>query len=124
VCRRSTGTRRGRTDLEVDETFTAATATAVEAWETDLGRTAPDGEVNLGDVVFLTTPGDVLGHEAAVGETLDVGSPVLTIGSEQRVIVADVDAIDARGWTPGATVEVEWADTTSTEGTVIGAAGR
>ena len=107
-------------DLDVDETFTADTAAAVEAWETDLGRASPDGVVTLGDVVFLTEPGDVLGHEASVGDTLEAGSPVLTIGSEQRIVVADVDATEAGGWTPGSTVELEWADGTTTEGTVIG----
>jgi hypothetical protein len=113
------------TDLDVDETFTAATATAVEAWETDLGRAAPDGVVTIGDVDFLSAPGDVLGHETAVGDTLDAGTPVLTIGSEQLIVVANVDATDAGGWTAGSTVEVEWVDTTTTtttttEGTVIG----
>jgi multidrug efflux system membrane fusion protein len=107
-------------DLDVDETFTADTAAAVEAWETDLGRASPDGVVTLGDVVFLSEPGDILGHEASVGDTLEAGSPVLTIGSEQRIVVADVDATEAGGWTPGSTVELEWADGTTTEGTVIG----
>jgi hypothetical protein len=106
--------------IDVDETFTAATAAAVEAWETDLGRAEPDGVVTIGDVVFLTAPGDVLGHEAAVGDTLEAGSPVLTIGSEQRIVVADVDATESGGWAPGSTVELEWADGTTTEGTVIG----
>jgi Putative peptidoglycan binding domain len=107
-------------DLDVDETFTADTAAAVEAWETDLGRAAPDGTVTIGDVVFLTAPGDILGHEATVGDTLEAGTPVLTIGSEQRIVVADVDATEAGGWTPGSTVELEWADGTTTEGTVLG----
>jgi membrane fusion protein, multidrug efflux system len=107
-------------DLDVDESFTADTAAAVEAWETDLGRAAPDGVVTMGDAVFLTAPGEVLGHEASVGDTLEAGSPVLTIGSEQRVVVADVDATEAGGWTPGSTVELEWADGTTTEGIVIG----
>ncbi len=107
-------------DLDVDETFTADTAAAVEAWETDLGRAAPDGVVSIGDVVFLTAPGDVLGHEASVGDTLEAGSPVMTVGSEQRIVVADVDATEAGGWTAGSTVDLEWADGTTTEGTVIG----
>ena len=106
--------------LDVDEAFTADTAAAVEAWETDLGRAAPDGVVTIGEVVFLTAPGDVLGHEASVGDTLEAGSPVLTIGAEQRIVVADVDAAQAGGWTPGATVDLEWADGTTSEGTVIG----
>jgi membrane fusion protein, multidrug efflux system len=107
-------------DLDVDESFTADTAAAVEAWETDLGRATPDGVVTLGEVVFLTEPGDVLGHEASVGDTLEAGSPVMTIGSEQRTVVADVDATSAGGWTPGSTVELEWADGTTSQGTVVG----
>jgi Putative peptidoglycan binding domain len=106
--------------LDVDEAFTSDTAAAVEAWETDLGRAHPDGVVAIGDVVFLTEPGDVLGHEASVGDTLEAGSPVLTIGSEQRIVVADVDAAEAGGWTRGSTVDVEWSDGSATQGTVIG----
>lgn len=106
--------------LDVDEAFTADTAAAVEAWETDLGRAAPDDVVTIGDVVFLTEPGDVLGHEASVGDTLEAGSPVMTIGSEQRIVVADVDAAEAGGWTPGSTVDAEWSDGSATQGTVIG----
>jgi membrane fusion protein, multidrug efflux system len=107
-------------DLDVDESFTADTAMAVEAWETDLGRATPDGVVTLGEVVFLTEPGDVLGHDASVGDTLEAGSPVMTIGSEQRTVVADVDATSAGGWTPGSTVDLEWADGTTSQGTVVG----
>ena len=107
-------------DLDVDTTFDAATAAAVKAWETDLGRAEPDGTVTIGDVVFLTAAGDVLGHEASVGDTLQAGSPVLTIGSEQRIVVADIYAVDAGGWTAGDTVELEWADGTTTTGTVFG----
>jgi hypothetical protein len=76
--------------------------------------------VTLGDVVFLSTPGDILGHDAQVGDTLAAGSPVLTVGSEQRIVVADVDATEAGGWTPGAKVKLTWADTTTSEGTVYG----
>jgi hypothetical protein len=107
-------------DLDVDESFTADTAAALEAWETDLGRTTPDGVVTLGEVAFLTERGDVLGHDASVGDTLEAGSPVITIGSEQRTVVADVDTTEAAGWTPGSTVELEWADGTMSHGTVIG----
>jgi hypothetical protein len=106
--------------LTVDESFTAETAAAVEAWETALGRTTPDGTVTIGDVVFLAAPGDVLGHEAEVGDTLEPGSAVLRIGSEQRIVVADVDVTESGGWTAGSTVELEWADTTTSTGTVFG----
>ena len=106
--------------LHVDETFAADTAAAVEAWETDLGRTVSDGVVAIGDVVFLSAPGDVLGHEAAVGDTLDPGAPVLTIGAEQRVVLARVDATSAGGWAAGSVVAIEWADGTTAEGTVFG----
>jgi peptidoglycan hydrolase-like protein with peptidoglycan-binding domain len=108
------------TGLVVDQSFTAETAAAVAAWETDLGRADPDGSVAIGDVVFLTAPGDVLGHDATVGDTLRPGTPVLTLGSEQRILVADVAATEAGGWAPGSTVELEWADDTATTGTVLG----
>jgi peptidoglycan hydrolase-like protein with peptidoglycan-binding domain len=110
-------------DLDVDGSFTTGTAAAVEAWETDLGRAHPDGTVEVGDVVFLSAPGDVLGHDAEVGDTVQPGAPVLTIGAEQRVVVAGVDAAEAGGWAPGSAVELEWADGTTSEGTVF-ATGR
>jgi peptidoglycan hydrolase-like protein with peptidoglycan-binding domain len=106
--------------LTVDEAFTADTAAAVEAWETDLGRTAPDGVVTIGDIVFVSAPGDVLGYEASVGDTLEPGSPVLAVGAEQRVVVAGVESTEAGGWAAGSVVAIEWADGTTAEGTVFG----
>ena len=107
-------------DVEIDGSFSADTAAAVEAWETDLGRANPDGVVTIGEIVFLTEPGDVLGHDASLGDTLEAGSPVMTIGSEQRMVVADVDATEAAGWTPGSSVGLEWSDGTTSQGTVVG----
>ncbi|MDD9372221.1 MAG: hypothetical protein PV358_19015, partial [Acidimicrobiales bacterium] len=79
-----------------------------------------DGVVAIGDVVFLSAPGDVLGHEASVGVTLDPGAPVLTSGAEQRVVLAQVDATSAGGWPAGSVVVIEWADGTTAEGMVFG----
>ena len=106
--------------VSVDETFSPGTAAAVEAWETDLGRRAPDRVVTLGDVVFLSAAGDVLGHEVSVGDLLDPGDPVLSIGAEQRVVLAKIDATDAGGWTAGSVVDLEWADGATSQGTVFG----
>ena len=107
-------------DIVVDRTFTAGTAEAVEAWETDLGRSDPDGVVALGDAVALSSAGDVVGHDAAIGDTVRSGAPVLTIGSERRIIDAAVDVADAPLWTAGTTVALEWADGTTAQGTVSG----
>jgi hypothetical protein len=106
--------------VEVDRSFTTATAAAVEASETDLGRSRPDGVVAIGDVVFVSAPGDVLRHEASVGDTLEPGSPVLAVGADQRVVVAAVDATEAGGWTAGSVVDLEWADGITARGTVFG----
>ena len=106
--------------LTVDGSYTAATAAAVEAWETDLGRAAPDGTVEVGDVVFLDAAGLVLSQEAAVGDALAVGTPVLDVGSVQQVLSGDVDAEEADVWAAGTEVALTWADGAATTGTVLG----
>jgi hypothetical protein len=106
--------------LTVDGEYTAATAAAVEAWESDLGRAAPDGTVEVGEAVFLDGDGLVLGQESAVGDALDPGAAVLEVGSVQQVLTGDVDAEDADVWAAGTDVSLTWADGTGTTGTVLG----
>jgi multidrug efflux pump subunit AcrA (membrane-fusion protein) len=97
-------------DLTIDREFTDATADAVEAWEDDLGHEDPDGIVEPGDVTYLTDTGTIIAQEAAVGETLSSGTPVLTISGASEIVSADVpvDQIDA--WPRGAEVALDWGD--------------
>jgi hypothetical protein len=104
--------------LDVDEDFDAATAAAVREWEEDLGRADPDGIVTVGEVTFLDEPTAVLGHEAAVGDLLEPGDPVLVLGTESRVVESDIVAEDASDWPVGTTVTLDWGDGTTGTGTV------
>jgi peptidoglycan hydrolase-like protein with peptidoglycan-binding domain len=97
-------------DLTVDREFTDATAAAVEAWERDLDREDPDGVVEPGDIVYLTAPGKVIGHDAAVGETLTAGAPVVTISGDAQLVVADVPVAALDAWSRGTAVELRWED--------------
>ena len=78
--------------LDVDETFTTTPWPKSRPWETDLGCMPPTASSTIGDVVFVTAPGDVLGDEASVGDTLEAGSPVLTIGAERDATEAAWDS--------------------------------
>jgi hypothetical protein len=106
--------------LTVDGAYTDATGAAIEAWESDIGRAEPDGTVEVGDVVFVQAPGLVLGQEAAVGDALEAGTPVLVIGSAGQVLVGDVDADRAATWAAGADVDLTWSDGSTSAGTVLG----
>jgi hypothetical protein len=104
--------------ITVDNTFSAGTASAVKRWETTLGRADPDGTVELGDVVYLAAAGTVLSHDAIIGEPLESGTPILTVGSDEQVLSAQIPAGEATGWAPGAAVNLTWADGTTTTATV------
>ena len=56
----------------VDEEFTSSTATAVSAWQEDLGLEAT-GAVELGRVAFLSGPRRVTEVEATLGEAIGSG---------------------------------------------------
>lgn len=104
--------------ITVDNTFSAGTTSAVKRWETAVGRGEPDGAVDVGEVVYLSGPGAVLSHEASVGEPLDRGTAILTVASQERIIVADLPADEAAAWVPGASVDLTWSDGTQTQGTI------
>jgi hypothetical protein len=96
--------------IDVDQDYDATTAARVRDWEEDLGRTAPDGVVTVGEVVLLDEPAAVLGHEAAVGDLLESGDAVVELGAESRVVEADVTAEDAADWPVGTEVALDWGD--------------
>lgn len=106
--------------LTIDEEFTDATADAVRQWEEDLGRPDPDGTVELGDVVFLPEPAEVLRHDATVGDRVGAGDPVLTVAARSDVVKADVALTEASKWVSGAPVELRWPDGTAQPATITG----
>jgi hypothetical protein len=109
----------GYSGFAVDEHFDAATAAAVASWERDLGRADPDGVVTVGEVRLLAEPTTVLEHSAAIGDLLEPDDAVLLLGTESRVIEADVDAEEVHDWAVGTSVTVEWADGSTSSGSVV-----
>jgi peptidoglycan hydrolase-like protein with peptidoglycan-binding domain len=96
--------------VTVDRQFNAATAAAVRRWEQAIGREAPDGIVSVGEVVFLPEPAAVISRRAAVGDKLTVGTPVLTLGTQSRVVTAKVDVPDRESWAANTVVQLDWAN--------------
>lgn len=74
----------------VDESFTAATAAAVRAWQEDLGL-SQTGSVELGRVVFLPGPRRVKSVDATLGSAGGSGasSPAAWDGAAPRYAYAD-----------------------------------
>lgn len=102
----------------VDEAFTASTASAVEQWETDLGRADPDGVVSLGEVVFGPAPARVGAHRANVGDIVSTGTPILGITGTTRVVTIELDARRQDLVAAGDAVRVTFSDGGAVDGTV------
>jgi hypothetical protein len=86
-------------DIDIDETYDAATADAVERWETALGLDEPDGEVAAGQVVYV--PGELLVGDVAVavGASVSDGGTLFTGRVKRRTFavpatVGDGGAVD------------------------------
>lgn len=105
-------------DLTVDTSFTSATASAVEAWEAALGRTDPDGVVTTDEVVLMDAPATILRHDAVVGAGLSTGSPVLSVGGEEQLVVVPAPADESRAWEVGTPVTLLVDDRVVGTGTV------
>jgi peptidoglycan hydrolase-like protein with peptidoglycan-binding domain len=95
--------------VTVDRHFDGGTAAAVKRWERALGRETPDGIVSVGEVVLLPEPAAVISLRAAVGDKLKVGTPVLTLGTESRVVTARLDVEDRASWALNTVVQIDWA---------------
>ncbi|MBT8197852.1 MAG: peptidoglycan-binding protein [Acidimicrobiia bacterium] len=75
--------------MDVDGEFTGATESVVEDWQTDIG--APDdGVVDLGEVVFIPGPTSVVDVAVEVGDSVGIGSPVMTLAGETPMTGDDV----------------------------------
>ncbi|CAN5185688.1 peptidoglycan-binding protein [soil metagenome] len=106
--------------LTVDEDFTSVTASAVTAWERDLGRAEPDGVVELGDVVFTTGDLRISTVLAPVGAQVQTGSDVLATTSPAKVVDADLDADRSNDLETGTAVGLTLPSGTRTTGTITG----
>jgi hypothetical protein len=105
------------TGLAESDSYTAATATAVERWQTALGLPAT-GQILLGEVVFEPGPIRVTTVTPSVGQALGGGggATVLTATSTTPVVTVALDVTDEYLVKPGDTVTVVLPDGTSTVG--------
>jgi len=71
--------------LTPSDTFTAATAAAIGAWQEAAGQT-PTGAVQLGQVVFEPGPVRVDALVAAIGSPVQPGTAILTATSTRRSV--------------------------------------
>ncbi len=78
----------------VDEEFTDYTETLVELWQADIGA-VEDGVVDLGEVIFIPGPVDVLTVSAAVGDQLSPGRALLTVTDGEPMSGSDVLQLEA-----------------------------
>ena len=105
--------------LTQGDSYTAATATAVERWQTALGLSAT-GEIRLGEVVFEPGPIRVTTVSPSVGQAVGGGNggggTVLTATSTTPVVTVALDVTDEYLVKPGDAVTVVLPDGTSTVG--------
>ncbi|MFB6561816.1 peptidoglycan-binding protein [Streptomyces sp. NPDC056400] len=105
-----------------DGTFTAGTATAVKRWQ-KAHETAETGEVGKEDVAFASGPQRVRAGEAAVGDELAPGKPVLTVTGTERIVRFQLDAVKAGAVKAGDPVTVRLPGGGSAIGKIDSAGG-
>ncbi len=80
-------------EMEVDAEFDATTAEIVEAWQESIGAVA-DGAVDLGEVVFLPGPAQVIAPLGEIGERVGDGSLLLRIATGDPLSGDDVAQLE------------------------------
>jgi peptidoglycan hydrolase-like protein with peptidoglycan-binding domain len=108
--------------LVVDEHFAAATADAVEAWQTAMGVEAT-GVVELGDVVFVPGAVTVVSTATTVGDAVQPGARLLDVTGGALLAVADVPVARSDEVAAGMPTRVTLADDSVVSGTVREVAG-
>ncbi|HET9769312.1 MAG TPA: peptidoglycan-binding protein, partial [Acidimicrobiia bacterium] len=104
-------------NLDVDDTWTAATTEAVKRWQKAAGLDQ-DGTIDLGEFVFL--PGAVIVAEQSgdPGQDARPGSEVLTATPAAPLVTVQLDATRRGLVAIGDPVDVELPDGTATPGTI------
>jgi hypothetical protein len=104
-------------NLDVDDTWTAATTAAVKRWQKARGG-AETGSVALGEAVFLPGAVKVASHTATLGTDAHPGGEVLKATPAAQVVTVDLDAGRAGLLANDDAVEIELPDGHTLPGTV------
>jgi peptidoglycan hydrolase-like protein with peptidoglycan-binding domain len=107
--------------LDVDDTWTAATADAVKRWQKAAGLDQ-DGTVDLGEAVFLPGAVIVASQSGHLGEDARPGGEVLTATPAAPVVTVKLDASKRDLVAAGDTVDIELPGGTRIPGTVASVA--
>lgn len=102
--------------VTVDRHFTWATSQAVRRWQRSLHEPVT-GAIGDGDVVFARHPVRVGQLSAAIG-TAVTPDPPYSVTSDQREVIATLEAGTQAGVHPGAAVTVDMLDGQTTRGRV------
>ncbi|MGH9213428.1 MAG: HlyD family efflux transporter periplasmic adaptor subunit [Acidimicrobiales bacterium] len=103
------------------DTFSWATATALEELQTDLGR-EPAGSLALGEAVFLPADARITTIQATLGALAPPGTPVLQATSTSRVVTVALDAAQQAEVEVGDRVTITLPDDRTTPGAVASVA--
>jgi peptidoglycan hydrolase-like protein with peptidoglycan-binding domain len=101
----------------IDRHWDSDSTAAVKRWQKAAG-VAVDGEVELGEVVFLPESIRVTEVQAKLGSGVGPGGTLMTATSNRRVVSLDLDATDVELINVGDAVSVELPDGTTVDGTV------
>lgn len=104
-------------DMAVDETYTAATADAVEAFQESIGADET-GEIDPTMVVSNDSPVIVTEVVAAVGDTLSNGEEVMIVSDLDRVAEFSIDPSQRSSLDTGTALTVTLPDGSAAEATV------
>ena len=101
----------------IDRHWDDDTTAAVRRWQRNLGLVV-DGEVELGEVVFLPEAIRVTEVTAGLGSGTGPGGALMNATSNRRVVSLDLDATDVDLIAPGDAVTIELPDESSVDGTI------
>jgi len=109
-------------NLEPDDTFSYETTRAVRTFQTDLGL-EPDGVLELGEVVFLPGPAQVLEQVAAPGDPATAQGAVMSVTTSDATVGSDVrqlqEALISLGFDAGGALEANGTFTLETTQAVL-----
>ena len=109
-------------NLEPDDTFSYETTRAVRSFQTDLGL-EPDGVLELGEIVFLPGPAQVLDQLAVPGDPATTQDAVMTVTTSDSTVGEDVlqlqEALIALGYDAGGALQANGTFTPETTQAVL-----
>jgi peptidoglycan hydrolase-like protein with peptidoglycan-binding domain len=108
----------GYAEFAIDGTYTHTTATAVLAWQADLGH-AQTGMVEPAQVVFTSGPARIAEHIAQVGDPLGSDTPViLNYTGSTRLVTVALNVVDQALAVEGDAVTVTLPDERMVDGVI------